>query len=319
MAELEKKDPIITHEVYEDREEYTIDVRGNVCPIPVIEAKKVSEANPEAYVRVIVDNEVSRDNVMKLGEYRGYDTHVLEQEGDYIVVFVPREQLSEEAKQKLTVLSSEDLETIDLDGIFETVTGSVKEAVTNPTIHGGEAPFYMAVGCGSLERSIAAYEATKDIVEAQRERQKEVQEAHAKALEKLMEEDSRKDGKDHSAPIKNVSPTNYNGKVLLVTKDYLGEGDKELGRTLMKTFWYCLTESDVKPKAIYFINSAVTMVGPTSVHVENLQLLAKDGVEVASCGICIDSYGLKDAVQVGAITNMYAIVESLMNENVVTL
>ena len=68
--------------------EVTIDMRGQVCPAPVIEAKKAMDSDANLYVKVIVDNDVSRDNVVKLGEYRGYENHVLEQEGNYIVVFV---------------------------------------------------------------------------------------------------------------------------------------------------------------------------------------------------------------------------------------
>ena len=69
--------------------EVTIDMRGQVCPAPVIEAKKAMDADANTYVKVIVDNDVSRDNVVKLGEYRGYENHVLEQEGNYIVVLIP--------------------------------------------------------------------------------------------------------------------------------------------------------------------------------------------------------------------------------------
>ena len=49
-----------------------IDVRGSLCPRPVIETKKVSDANPNAMLETIVDNEVSRDNVIKFGQSRGY-------------------------------------------------------------------------------------------------------------------------------------------------------------------------------------------------------------------------------------------------------
>ncbi len=41
--------------------ELTVDVRGSLCPKPVIETKKVSDANPNAVIITIVDNEVSRD------------------------------------------------------------------------------------------------------------------------------------------------------------------------------------------------------------------------------------------------------------------
>ena len=45
--------------------ELTVDVRGSLCPKPVIETKKVSDANPSVIITTIVDNEVSRDNVVR--------------------------------------------------------------------------------------------------------------------------------------------------------------------------------------------------------------------------------------------------------------
>ena len=35
------------------------------------------------------------------------------------------------------------------------------------------------------------------------------------------------------------------------------------------------------------------------------------GVTIKTCGTCLDYYGLKDKLQVGTITNMYDIVETM--------
>ena len=118
-------------------------------------------------------------------------------------------------------------------------------------------------------------------------------------------------------PVPTVSGIGH--KVLLMTKDYLGEGNQELGRTLMKTFWFCLTEAAVKPKKIYFINSGVKMVAEGSVHLGNLKILADAGVDIAACGICLDFYGLKEKVAIGSITNLYAISDDLLTEATVTM
>ena len=37
------------------------------------------------------------------------------------------------------------------------------------------------------------------------------------------------------------------------------------------------------------------------------------GVEILTCGTCLDYYGLKDKLAVGNVTNMYTIVEKLNN------
>ena len=68
------------------------------------------------------------------------------------------------------------------------------------------------------------------------------------------------------APEIGCKPMNYSDRIILMTKDYLGEGSEELGRNLMKTFWGCMVEADVKPSTIYFINSSVKMVTNDSVH-----------------------------------------------------
>ena len=112
---------------------------------------------------------------------------------------------------------------------------------------------------------------------------------------------------------------NYGNRVILMTKDYLGEGSEELGRNLMKTFWVCLLEADVKPSKIYFINSSVKMVVNDSVHLENIKKLAELGVEIAACGICLDYFGVKDELGVGSITNMYAITDSIVGDNIIKL
>jgi len=46
---------------------------------------------------------------------------------------------------------------------------------------------------------------------------------------------------------------------------------------------------------------------------DSLKLLEKAGVEIFSCGTCLEYYQLKDKLKVGAVTNMYDTVESLLS------
>ena len=193
--------------------ELTVDVRGSLCPKPVIETKKVRDANPSAVIITIVDNEVSRDNVEKFGKSRGYGVDIRQDGKDFYLTMTPN---------------------------------------ANPVA---------------------------EICE----------------------------------------PMSYGNRVILMTKDYLGEGSEELGRNLMKTFWVCMVEADVKPSKIYFINSSVKMVTNDSVHLENIKKLADLGVEIAACGICLDFYGVKEELGVGSITNMYAITDSILGDNIIKL
>ena len=285
--------------------EVMLDMRGKACPEPVIEAKKAMDADGTTYVKVLVDNDVSRDNVVKLGEYRGYENHVLEQEGNYIVVLIPPTAVTEElaTASALNIQTSNDLDDLDLEDIFENeFAAPLGKVITNTTIAGGDAPFYMTNGTGSLERSIAAYE-----------KMKAEKAAMGAPITQEMESPEVK------MPTSVMPAQGVGDKVLLLTKDYLGEGSEELGRNLMKSFLYVLTEADVKPKAIYCINSAVNMLVEGSEHIENFKALESAGVTIGGCGICLDFYEVKDKVQVGTITNLYAITESLLQEQVVTL
>lgn len=285
--------------------EVMLDMRGKACPEPVIEAKKAMDADGTTYVKVLVDNDVSRDNVVKLGEYRGYENHVLEQEGNYIVVLIPPTVVTEElaAASALDIQTSNDLDDLDLEDIFENeFAAPLGKVITNTTIAGGDAPFYMTNGTGSLERSIAAYEKMK---------------AEKAAMGAPITQEMESPAVQMPTPV--MPAQGVGDKVLLLTKDYLGEGSEELGRNLMKSFLYVLTEADVKPKAIYCINSAVNMLVEGSEHIENFKALESSGVTIGGCGICLDFYEVKDKVQVGTVTNLYAITESMMQEPFVTL
>jgi peroxiredoxin family protein len=61
-----------------------------------------------------------------------------------------------------------------------------------------------------------------------------------------------------------------------------------------------------------FINSGVRLTSEGSEVLETLKSLSETGVEILSCGTCLDFYGLKEKVKVGMISNMYDIVQSLM-------
>lgn len=37
------------------------------------------------------------------------------------------------------------------------------------------------------------------------------------------------------------------------------------------------------------------------------------GVEIYSCGTCLEYFGIKDKLKVGKVTNMYDTVENLLN------
>ena len=96
---------------------------------------------------------------------------------------------------------------------------------------------------------------------------------------------------------------------ILITNRYFGQGDEELGKILMRSFLYTLTELDGRVKNIIFMNSGVFLTTEGSEVLEILQSLSQEGVEILSCGTCLDFYGLKDKLAVGDVTNMYTATE----------
>ena len=66
-----------------------VDVRGFSCPIPVVKTKKAMENNPGEVLTVIVETEVSRENVSRLAESRGYSFKEEKVSGEYRLTLIP--------------------------------------------------------------------------------------------------------------------------------------------------------------------------------------------------------------------------------------
>ncbi|CDF58983.1 sulfurtransferase-like selenium metabolism protein YedF [Thermobrachium celere] len=110
----------------------------------------------------------------------------------------------------------------------------------------------------------------------------------------------------------NTTDLKDNGNIVIViTSDTLGHGDDVLGRTLMKSYVYSLTEVEEKPKTIIFINAGVKLTTEGSDVLESLKVLEQHGVEILSCGTCLNFYNLSDKLKVGTVSNMYTIVEKM--------
>ena len=101
--------------------------------------------------------------------------------------------------------------------------------------------------------------------------------------------------------------------VITITSDQMGTGDRDFGESLMKSYIYALTEADMKPKSLIFINSGVNLTTEGSPVIESLRTLEAQGVEILSCGACLDFYGLSEKLAIGTVSNMYNFVEKMNN------
>ena len=77
----------------------------------------------------------------------------------------------------------------------------------------------------------------------------------------------------------------------------------------MKSFFHALNESSVLPREIFFVNSAVRLTCQGSPVLAKLEELKEKGVQIFSCGTCLDFYHLNDKLAIGEVTNMFSIVE----------
>ena len=191
----------------------TIDCRGLECPMPVIKTKKYFDLEDSKEALVIVDNEVAKDNVLRLAKG---------------------------LKLKSNYISEDGLYKINL-----------------------------SIGELSLEEHI----------------------------EKVEESNENK----------NKSLT------ILVASNLLGEGDAKLGETLMKVYINTLAESDSLPENLLFINGGVKLTCEGSDVIESLNIMKDKGVNIFSCGACLDFYNLKEKLLVGQIGNMYQIIDLMNN------
>lgn len=101
------------------------------------------------------------------------------------------------------------------------------------------------------------------------------------------------------------------GTVVAVGTDRMGEGSEELGHILMKSFIFALTQLDDLPDKMLFYNGGAKLTVEGSESLEDLRTLEEQGVEIQTCGTCLDYYGIKDKLAIGGVTNMYSIVETM--------
>ncbi len=99
--------------------------------------------------------------------------------------------------------------------------------------------------------------------------------------------------------------------IVVISSEYMGEGDPRLGRALMKSYLYALTCQEELPDAVIFYNGGVKLTCGEGEVLEDLRSLEAQGVELLSCGTCLNFYDLTEKLQVGSVTNMYVIAEKM--------
>lgn len=115
------------------------------------------------------------------------------------------------------------------------------------------------------------------------------------------------------------APDSRGSYVVLIRSAVMGQGDDELGKVLMKGYLYALSQLDQLPSAILFYNGGVKLTTAGSDSLEDLKSMEAQGVNIISCGTCLNFFELTEGLSVGTIGNMYELAEIMTKaSNVIT-
>ncbi len=130
-----------------------------------------------------------------------------------------------------------------------------------------------------------------------------------------VKEESVEDAKEEA--IVCIPDARKKNTVVVISSDCMGKGDDQLGEALMKAFIYALTQQDELPSTMLFYNGGAKVSCKEGPIFEDLQSLEAQGVEILTCGTCLNHYGLTEQLKVGSVTNMYVIVEKMMQADLI--
>lgn len=99
--------------------------------------------------------------------------------------------------------------------------------------------------------------------------------------------------------------------VVVVSEDKMGRGNDELGAVLIKSFVHTVAGLGKKPDVMIFYNTGVRLTIEGSDVLEDLKQMNSEGVQMLVCGTCLNFFESKDKLAVGAVSNMYDIVETM--------
>lgn len=91
---------------------------------------------------------------------------------------------------------------------------------------------------------------------------------------------------------------------LYLASDKMGEGDPELGRKLMKSFLAELAKSDQHIDVVGCANSGIMLTTEGSEVIDSLKKLEERGVQIATCGTCLDHMKRRDKLLIGGVGTM---------------
>ena len=146
-------------------------------------------------------------------------------------------------------------------------------------------------------------------VKSEKKAEKEYRVVITVSEDKLSEQTEEKESVKESEAV--CIPDTRKNTVVVIASDKMGEGEEELGKVLIKGYIYALTQLETLPKTILFYNKGAYLTCEGSASLEDLKSLEAQGVEILTCGTCLNYYGITEKLQVGTVTNMYVIAETM--------
>ena len=94
--------------------------------------------------------------------------------------------------------------------------------------------------------------------------------------------------------------------VILISSDAMGNGAKDLGQILIKSYLATLIDLPQPPSHLIFVNAGVYLTAKGTEVLEDLKDLEARGTRILSCGTCISFFELGEPA-IGTISNMATI------------
>ena len=100
---------------------------------------------------------------------------------------------------------------------------------------------------------------------------------------------------------------------IFITSGVVGDGDEKLGHILMKAFLNTVGDSQPLPTNVIFMNDGVKLACEGSEVLDSIAALVEKGVNIYVCGTCLNYYDIVDQVKYGTVSNMFEIVNLLLD------
>ena len=144
----------------------------------------------------------------------------------------------------------------------------------------------------------------------------QISQAGADTLIKTVKTDELKDANIDDIYCDVTAPKR--SKVIFLNEEQCGSGP--IGKSLLAKFLGAALNLDEKPVKVICVNNAVHITTNRGHECfEAIKKLNEAGVEILSCGSCLESYKLVDKLAIGEISNAYEIMDVLSKYEVIKL